>query len=373
MRLLRSTLRVAVLPALLLSACSIEDLTGGADRYDPTDLTYRLMPSGDPVAPSGILLEWTPPTSSRVATFDVHARNSTSQSWTLRATTTSPSFHDAGLPQLQYYVTAHDDEGRELGRSYSITVDERNRLPAPAELRSITLNRSVQLAWAGNAAGADPNAFDYYRVYSAPWSASGNRCDAGRWVLEGSTSSDGFLVNGLANGATRCFAVSAVRRDGHESIWSPVRVDTPRPDARFVLVDAFESRPSTSAFLFHDAANARYGVLVHGDAAQADFRVERRADGSLWMRTVRPETRVAVFGDRPIPELTTVDRAPDVSFVSGAVELLPGWGYVFSVRQSDGVHYAAVRVGYVAREHVVIDWAYQPAAGNPELLRGDDD
>jgi len=372
MQLLRP-LTAAALLLTLLGACDLQELVGGAEEFDPTDLTYRLIPSGDPEIPQGLLLEWTPPTSALVAAFDVYARSSAGGDWILRATTTSPSFHDAGVPQLQYFVVAADEDGNELGRSESVTVDERNRLPAPAELLSITLNRAVQLSWSRNAYNAAPTQFDYYRVYSAPYEAAASRCTPGAWALEGSTVTEAFLAANLSNGVTRCFAVSAVSRDGHESTWSPVRLDTPRPDARGVLVDAFEVKPASSGFLFADAGG-RFGVVTDGSRADVDFRVERRADGTLWFRLVRADTRVAVFGSSTILDLPAIDRVPSgASFATGAVEAVPGWGYLFSVRQADGTHYAAVRVSYATDDYVVLEWAYQSAVGNPELLRADTD
>lgn len=372
MRLLRP-LTAAALLISFLGACDLEELVGGADDYDPTDLTYRLIPSGDPEIPQGIILEWTPPTSPEVSAFDVYARSSAGGDWILRATTTSPSFHDAGVPQLQYFVVATDEDGNELGRSESVTVDERNRLPAPAELLSITLNRAVQLSWSRNSRDAAPTQFDHYRVYSAPYETAANRCTPGAWAFEGSTVTEAFLAANLPNGVTRCFAVSAVSRDGHESSWSPVRNDTPRPDARGVVIDAFEVKPATSGFLFADAAG-RFGVVTDGSRADVDFRVERRADGSLWFRLVRADTRVAVFGATTVLDLQAIDRIPSgVNFANGSVEAVSGWGYLFSIRQADGTHYAAVRVSYATRDYVVIEWAYQSAVGNPELLRADAD
>jgi hypothetical protein len=364
--------RVILVSAIVLAGCDLEDLTGdGADRYDPTNLTYRLLPSGDPDTPLGVLLEWTPPTSSDVVSFDVFGRSSTSGEWILRATTTSPSFHDAGVPQLQYYVTSNDEDGDVLGESGFVEIDEFRRLPAPDSLRSITLNSAIQLSWAANAHREDPEEFDHYRVYSSAYVASTNRCTEGSWRLEGTTVSDAFLSANMENGVSRCFAVSAVSRDGHESLWSAARLDTPRPDARHVLVDAVESRPLSSGFLFFEPSSAKFGVIADGTRSDLDFRVERRTDGSLWFRLIRPEGRVAVFGTAPIPSLTDIDRAAGVEFLAGSVEALSGWGYVFSVRQADGTHYAAVRVSYVDRDYVVLDWAYQTAPGNPELLRAD--
>jgi hypothetical protein len=42
---------------------------------------------------------------------------------------------------------------------------------------------------------------------------------------------------------------------------------------------------------------------------------------------------------------------------------------VFRVQKADGLHFAAVRFGYVAANYVVFDWSYQSAAGNAELNR----
>src|SRR5437773_6436779 len=100
MRLLRVSLLV-----LSVAACS-ENPFRPNDSSAPTDLTYQLQPSGDANAPLGVLLSWTPPRSGRAVSYDVYGRSATHGSWLLRATTSSPSFHDAGIPQLQYYVQA---------------------------------------------------------------------------------------------------------------------------------------------------------------------------------------------------------------------------------------------------------------------------
>ena len=65
----------------------------------------------------------------------------------------------------------------------------------------------------------------------------------------------------------------------------------------------------------------------------------------------------------------TSPRGKDHSGSSITVEAVPGYGYVFSTRKSDGVHYGAVRVAYIAANYVVFDWSYQSAMGNVELSR----
>src|SRR5206468_8296973 len=131
------------------AGCDLTDVTG-IDPNAPTNLTYQLIPSGDPNAPLGIILNWDAPSNGRAVAFDVFGRTSTSADWVLRATTTSPSFHDI-VPELQYYVVANDDQGNFLGQTPSITVDFRSELPAPLGLHSITLNAAIQLAWSDNA------------------------------------------------------------------------------------------------------------------------------------------------------------------------------------------------------------------------------
>ena len=168
---------------------------------------------------------------------------------------------------------------------------------------------------------------------------------------------------------TRCFAISSVALDGGEGVRSAGRVDTPRHGGRFVLVDAYESRPTTAGWLFQEALTGRVAVVSDGARGDLDFRVEKHSDGSLWLRPIRTSTRVAVFGNTPIPDLTALDRAPASGYSFASVEALPGFAYVFAVQQSDGVHYGAVRVAYVGRDYVVLDWAYQSAPNNVELFR----
>lgn len=352
---------------LMVLATACQPGLAPRDPDVPTDLTYQLIPSGDPNAPSGILLQWVPPRSGRALTFDVYARSSAREDFVLRATTTSPSFHDSGLPQLQYYVQALDQDGGQIGASDVVTVDERNRLPAPRSLVSITLNRAVQLSWDPNAYDAAPQQFDFYRVYSTSWSAL-HGCDADAWSLEGSTVSDGFIARNLPNGETRCFAVSAISRDGHESVWSNLREDTPRYDARSIVVDASDVRRASSGFLFMPGGAGAFGTVVSDTTTGADVVLERRSDGALWFRAARTESRIAQYGTSPVSELTSIDRAPSTGY-GDAARAVAGYGYVVRVQYADGVRFAAIRVVHVSTDYVLFDFAFQSLAGSAELLR----
>ena len=359
----------AALAAAALTGCDGTDYLGPDALPAPTDLTYRLEPSGDPYEPQGILLEWWAPADGRIASFVVYSRASTGDYWQRRAETTSYTFHDIGIPHLQYYVASVDDAGNESTASNVVTVLERNRLAAPATLVSVSLDEAVRLSWSANARLADPGMFDYYRVYSTTYSLDQNLCASQYWVLEGTTISEDFLASGLPNGAPRCFAVSTVSRDGHESLWSAARADTPRPDARNEFLYARQVNASLAGFRFEDPASGALGVTLSGDRTDLDFRIDRGADGRLYIVPVRGDVVTALYSTEPVEDLTSIDVAPlRSSFARTSWEAVPGYAYVFEIRLADGLHYGAVRVTHVGADHVLFDWSYQTDPGNPELV-----
>jgi len=368
-------MRVSRLPFLLsvaaLSAfAACDDLTApGPDPVRPTNLTYQLEPSGDPSAPAGVLLTWDPPTQTDIVAFNVYARTSTDANWTLRATTTSTTFHDAGVPESQYYVASRDANGDEVGQSDPITIDLTTRPPTPLGLTSMSLNGAVQLAWSSNAVDALHAAFDHYRVYSTAYDATRGVCTAA-WVVEGTTVSDGFLASNLTNGISRCFAVSTITRDGHESVWSDARLDTPRQDARNAFVYSATARRDSSGFLFYDETARKSGVVATSTRADLDFTIERHNDGTLWFTPARSGVTMMLYSSAPVADLTSIDRAAATGFSAVNIQAVPGYGYVFRVMKSDGVHFAAVRVAFVTPDYVVFDWSYQAGVGNAELSRG---
>jgi hypothetical protein len=233
---------------------------------------------------------------------------------------------------------------------------------------SISLNGAVQLTWSDNAVAANPQAFDHYLVYSTTYDASRSVCTAS-WVREGSTASDGFYAGNLTNGVSRCFAVSAVTVDGHESTWSTSRLDTPRFDAKNALVYATAVRADSSSFLFFEDATKKLGVVGLATRVDADLTISQRSDCTMWLTPARSDVAIALYSNRPVTDLTSIDRAPTSGYGSTSIQAVAGFGYVVRVTKADGVHYAGVRVAYVAKDYVVFDWAYQSAVGNAELNR----
>ena len=355
---------VALLP---LAAC--EDLTGvGTDPDAPAHVSYQLIPSGDPASPAGVLLTWDVPASGRANSFNVYARSSSSAQWNLRATTTSTTFHDAGLPEAQYYVSTRDANGNEIAQSAIVIIDLQARLPAPLGLTSTSLNAAIHLRWSSNAVDAAHGTFDYYRVYSTSYDTARGVCTA-NWTVEGTTVTDAFLAGNLVNGVSRCFAVSAISRDGHESTWSEARLDTPRFDARNAFVYSTTARRDSSGFLFFDDAARKLAVVGASTRTDLDFTVERHSDGSLWFAPGRSGVTMSLYSNQPVAELTSIDKAAATGFAGVTIEALPGYAYVFRVTKADGVHFAALRVAFTTPDYIVFDWAYQSAPGNAELSR----
>lgn len=355
--------------AALLPLAACEDLLAPATDPDaPANVSYQLIPSGDPNSPAGVLLTWDVPASGRANSFNVYSRSSPNSAWNLRATTTSPTFHDLGTPEPQYYVSTRDTNGNEIAQSAIVVIDLQVRLPAPQGLTSTSLNGAIHLRWNSNAVNASHGTFDYYRVYSTSYDATRGVCTSS-WTVEGSTVTDAFLAGNLTNGVARCFAVSAISRTGQESTWSDARLDTPRFDARNAFVYSSTFRRDSSGFLFFDDATRKLGVVGSATRTDLDFTVERHADGSLWFAPARSAVTMMLYSTQPVAELASIDRAAATGFSGVTIEALPGYAYVFRVAKADGVHFAALRVAFTTADYVVFDWAYQSAPGSPELSR----
>ena len=363
---------------ILLAACNETQVVGGGGGLvsPPSNLIYTVEPSGTPGAPTGVLLQWDFDNDPDLANWHVYSRGSTTEAYRLRATTTSNSFHDEGLPHLQYYVTAEDLDGVETSPSNVVTVDERLALERPSTLNTSTLDAAVALDWSDNAYLNNPVRFKTYRVYSATYDLDQDLCGT-TWSLEGSTIAPEFVAGAMTNGVSRCFAVSAVSQEGWESLWSPLKADTPRPDARNVVVYARQAQDAGSGFRFWrdldgdgQADPAELGIVQSGSSSLNDFSVERDVAGALFLTPVRAGTGVDLYGSAPVADLTSIDFAPNVVYGRGGLEALPGWGYVFETDGGDGYNrYGAVRVTHVGQNYLILDWSFQTDFGNPELIR----
>ena len=377
---MRLWLRFPLLAGGLLGWGCRSDTTSLVSTLPPPQrLAYQLDPSGTPGQPAGILLVWDDVQSTSLGGYRIYSRGSTTGAYGLRGETSSNTFHDNGVPHLQYYVTAVDVTGGESDASNVITVDERRQLPQPASLSSISLNQAIHLQWADNAALSDTARFNWYRVYSMPYDLDHGVCVTrpDSILLEGTTVSDEFLATLLANGVPRCFGVSAISVEGYESLWSPLKHDTPRPDARNVLVSAFEVNAAQSCFRFWSDANGNgrgdpgeLGLVQDGNRTDIDFWVHLQAsDSTLWIVPEFAGDSIRLYDNtQAVPDLTSIDSAAASGYTRNMIQAVPGFGYVFQRNENNQYHYAALRVTAVGRRYVIFDWSAQTDPGNPELV-----
>lgn len=370
---MRYHLRFSVLALAIMAAGCQDMLLPAGGVAPPTNLSYQIEPSGDPDEPRGLLLTWTAVSDPELAFYRVYSRAS-GNSFVRRGETTSNSFHDSGIPHLEYYVVSVSDGGEESLSSNVVTVDERLRLQSPATLTGISLNRAIHLSWSDNAFTSAPARFAAYRVYTTSYDLDTGFCGS-QWLLDGTTVAPEFLSAALANGQPLCFAVSAVSREGWESLWSPLWQDTPRPDGRNVLVFGYEENQGLSGFRFWNDANgdnqaqtSELGLIQDGNRTDIDFWVHRdAADSSLW---IVPEfARLRLYSNQPLADLTSIDIAPVTGYSTNMIEAVPGYGYVFEMVDGAELRYAALRVTHVGRDYLIFDWSVQTDIGNPELLR----
>jgi len=368
---MRYLLSLLVLAAV---ACRSDLVAPGGGPSTPANLTYQLEPSGDPNRPLGILLIWDDVTDANLASYRVYSRASTSDAFGLRGETTSNTFHDNGVPHLQYVVTAVDANGGESGFSNAITVDERLQLVAPAWLSSISLNGAIHLQWDDTSYASAPTRFKWYRIYSTAYNLDTGLCDT-NWLLEGTTVAPEFLASALTNGVPRCYGVSAVSREGYESLWSPLHQDTPRPDSRNTLVYAIDANGPQSGFRFWQDANgdgraqtSELGLVVDGHGSSVDFWVYRDpTDSTLWLVPGFSGTSMQLYSTSPIADLTSIDFAPASGYSRNMIQAVPGYGYVFQIIEGSTLRYGALRMTHVGRDYLIFDWSFQTDIGNPEL------
>jgi hypothetical protein len=248
----------------------------------------------------------------------------------------------------------------------------------PATLTSVSLDGAIALTWSDNAYTSDPSNFQNYRVYSTTYNIDTNPTTCGStFTLEGTTVAAEFVAGAMTNGVPRCFSVTAVSVDGFESDRSPLRGDTPRPDARNVVVFARQTQAAGSGFRFWDDLNGdnqvesdELGLVRDGTSANIDFAVDRDPNGDLFLTPIRAGTGVEYYNaTAPVEDLNSVDFAPDQTYRTTPIQAVPGYGYVFQLSAADGIpRYGALRVTHVGQTFLILDWAFQTDPGNPELM-----
>jgi len=228
---------------------------------------------------------------------------------------------------------------------------------APRGFRSVTGDNTVYLSWLAN---TESDVAGYY-LYQAPC-ASGSSCP---YTRIGSVSGRGnttFTVTGLTNGVTTYYAIAAYDFAGNESDLSYEDVfDTPRPEGFGAHLSDYLTSPALAGW---DLSAAH--VRAWDDATTDIFY---GYNGSVFQMFV-PDYQTDIQDAGYATSLDAVDFAPSAGWSpTGSVELITGHCYIVWTRDN---HYAKFRVTQFVPQGsnppvVEFDWAYQVAAGNPEL------
>ena len=223
---------------------------------------------------------------------------------------------------------------------------------APRGLYSTTGDGSATLRWLRNTEGDVQG----YRIYSSP-------CDGGSscpYDRVGATMGTSFVIGGLVNGVTRYFAIAAVDNAGNESALTyEIIFDTPRPAGVGAALGNYLNSASGAAWDFSAgiarSSNDDLSDIYFGYNG-AVYQIFAKDVGAAYT-----DLQDAGYGT----SLDAVDFAPSTGWSpSGTAELIEGHCYVVWTRDN---HYAKFRVTSLSPSQVVFDWAYQTAAGNPEL------
>jgi len=221
---------------------------------------------------------------------------------------------------------------------------------APRELQAFAGDNFAVVSWVENTE-TDLAGYNVY-VGLAP---------EGSFRLIGATRSKKFVDEGLMNGKTYYYAVSAFDFDGNES---PLTVDrvgvTPRPEGRNETLFDYRTNPGSAGYDFSTFTTGPYNDR-YTDIFYEYF------NGTAYMN---------VWDDSDIQDMgytTSLDEirvAPAHGWSpTKDVRLIAGHTYVVWTWDD---HYAKFRVLSLTPQRVVFDWAYQLQERNPYLKRSND-
>jgi hypothetical protein len=221
----------------------------------------------------------------------------------------------------------------------------------PAPPRGITTSTGdglVEIFWLRN---TEPDVYGY-NVYASS-SATGT------YELIGSSRTPYFLDNGVTNGRTYYYAVTAYDNSGNESdVSSDVAYDTPRPEGIDVPLYNYRTNALLAGYDF-----STYSVGPYNDP-YTDVFFENDS-GAYYLN---------VWQDSDIQDMGYTRSLYDIGYAPES-----GWaptkdapvilGHTYVIWTYDN-HFAKLRVTQVSGTKVTFDWAYQLQQGNPRLKPG---
>ncbi len=230
---------------------------------------------------------------------------------------------------------------------YQCPVD--NTPPAtPRGVASITGDGYVEILWFES---DEPDLAGYriYRSYSLN----------GVYKYQATVKEGYYLDQNVVNRTTYYYAVASFDYDGNESDLSPEAVfDTPRPAGFDLVLYDPEYREDLAGFDFFNRRRVSF------DSPAADIITDYDKDlGVFFIDVGNDNTDIQDFGYTE--SLDDIDWAPADGWSNVRwVEVILGHSYIV---WTDDNHFAKFRVTDIGASSILIDWAYQEVAGNPEL------
>jgi hypothetical protein len=224
----------------------------------------------------------------------------------------------------------------------------------PRGVTSITGDECVEILWYES----DESDLAGYRVYRS-------LTLTGVYDLQATVQTGYYLDDRVSNGTTYYYAVASFDYDGNESDLSPENVfDTPRPAGTDLVLYDPEYRSDLAGYDFSEYRRVSY------DSPSADITVDFDDELNVFFADVgNVDTDIQDFGYTE--SLDDVDWAPEDGWSGvGWAELIEGHSYIIWTADN---RFAKFRVVDINGNSVLLDWAYQPQIGNPELappLRG---
>jgi len=230
---------------------------------------------------------------------------------------------------------------------------------APRGLFSVTGDNEATLVWLAN---TESDVIGY-RIYEGP--CGGVDCEYTRIAtIPAPADADyvEYVVTGLANGATRFFAVAAVNRAGAEGDLSYDDVfDTPRPAGTGLVLSNYLVYGTNIGYDF--SVFARTNTV--DPPADMFFGFYEDTAEFIHQQIFVPDYSTDIQDAGYVSSLDRVDFAPESGWSpSGTVEAIVGHAYVVWTRDN---HFAKFLVTAVGPTQITLDWAYQVDAGNREL------
>ncbi len=216
----------------------------------------------------------------------------------------------------------------------------------PVNVYSVTGDREVFLYWTP----VDEDAVEAFVIYRAT-------AAEGPYIEVAHTRRDMFVDEGLRNGRTYFYAVTAIDYCGYESDLSRELVhDTPRPEGFGARLD-----DAAGDGFYRSGWDFSSYRAMPWDSEEADVYFVI-SEGVPFLVAADLATDIQ---DACYTCFDGVDWAPERGWSpSGAVEAIPGHVYVVWTRDD---HFAKLRARAIDGDRLTFDWAYQVDAGNREL------